>query len=103
VIVSMTRSNLGNEIGFISSPERLNVLLSRARDGLIMIGNSQTFCNARRGHELYTQFFKLMTEHGHMYEGLPVVCATHSTKLATLKSPEDFSIECPDGGCKEPW
>lgn len=43
VIASLTRSNASNDIGFMMAPERLNVLLSRARNGLIMIGNSNTF------------------------------------------------------------
>ncbi|KAG5647446.1 hypothetical protein DXG03_009376 [Asterophora parasitica] len=37
-----------NDIGFMFSPERLNVLLSRARNALIMIGNAKTFINSRK-------------------------------------------------------
>ncbi|CAA7267397.1 unnamed protein product [Cyclocybe aegerita] len=37
VIVSLTRSNPSFDIGFMFSPERLNVLLSRARNALIML------------------------------------------------------------------
>lgn len=43
VIVSLTRSNDNGEIGFLAQPERLNVLLSRARNALIVIGNAKTF------------------------------------------------------------
>jgi hypothetical protein len=42
-IILTTRSNSACAIGFMKSPERLNVLLSRARDGLILIGNMDTF------------------------------------------------------------
>jgi hypothetical protein len=38
-IVSMTRSNRDREVGFLASPERLNVAISRARDGLIVVGD----------------------------------------------------------------
>lgn len=38
MIASLTRSNNTNDIGFMCAPERLNVLLSRARNGLILIG-----------------------------------------------------------------
>ncbi|KAE9387283.1 hypothetical protein BT96DRAFT_1005277 [Gymnopus androsaceus JB14] len=37
ITASLTRSNSNRDIGFMSAPEQLNVLLSRARDGLIMI------------------------------------------------------------------
>ena len=57
IITSLTRSNEEGNIGFMSSPERLNVLLSCARMGLIIIGNSETFLKSRSGRELWTKFF----------------------------------------------
>ncbi|KAF9004594.1 P-loop containing nucleoside triphosphate hydrolase protein [Cyathus striatus] len=102
VIASLTRSNSNNDIGFMSAPERLNVLLSRARNGLIMIGNSHTFKNARKGKELWTKFFDLLSKGNYMYDGFPVRCERHPDREATLKQPQEFEIECPDGGCKEP-
>ncbi|KAJ7170685.1 P-loop containing nucleoside triphosphate hydrolase protein [Mycena crocata] len=102
VISSLTRSNTSHDIGFMFSPERLNVLLSRARNAFIMIGNSDTFLNARKGKELWAQFFGLLTRGGHVYDGLPVKCERHPDRTAILKSPIDFDNECPDGGCKEP-
>lgn len=38
-IVSLTRSNRRGDVGFLGSPERLNVAISRARDGLVIVGN----------------------------------------------------------------
>lgn len=46
VIASLVRSNAEARIGFLREPERLNVLLSRARDGMVIIGNSETFTAA---------------------------------------------------------
>jgi AAA domain len=103
VLVSMTRSNKSHDIGFMAAPERLNVLLSRARDGLIMIGNSETFMNARKGREVWRKLFDHLKENDHIYEGFPVKCEKHPNRTALLSSPEDFELECPDGGCKEPW
>lgn len=37
---SMTRSNPAGDIGFLRQRERLNVAMSRARDGLIIVGDS---------------------------------------------------------------
>ncbi|KAG5175929.1 hypothetical protein JKP88DRAFT_249852 [Tribonema minus] len=42
VVASLVRSNAQGKIGFLREPERANVLLSRARLGLIMIGNDAT-------------------------------------------------------------
>ncbi|KAI0076548.1 P-loop containing nucleoside triphosphate hydrolase protein [Panus rudis PR-1116 ss-1] len=102
VIASLTRSNSTHDIGFMSSRERLTVLLSRARDAFIMIGNAETFTRARKGKEVWAKLFEIMKSSGHMYEGLPVCCEKHPNRHSLLKSPEDFDAECPDGGCLEP-
>lgn len=39
-IFSITRSNSNHDPGFLRSSERLNVALSRARDGLVLVGDS---------------------------------------------------------------
>ncbi|KAG0696167.1 P-loop containing nucleoside triphosphate hydrolase protein [Suillus ampliporus] len=101
VIASLTRSNESNDIGFMNSPERLNVLISRARDGIILIGNSQTFMNARRGKELWGKFFELVKQDGHMYEGFPIKCERHPNRTVLIKSASEFDTLCPDGGCTE--
>ncbi|KAF7863083.1 hypothetical protein EAF04_007166 [Stromatinia cepivora] len=102
VLVSLTRSNSRHDIGFMSQPQRLNVLVSRARNALIMIGNSDTFINSRKGNLLWKSFFDLLSTAGHVYPGFPIKCENHPNRMATLSSPEDFEEHCPDGGCKEP-
>lgn len=99
----MTRSNASHDIGFMAAPERLNVLLSRARDALIMIGNADTFLNARKGSQNWKHFFALLKEGGNVYDGFPVKCERHPIQTAILTAPREFDEECPDGGCKEPW
>ncbi|KAK0501721.1 P-loop containing nucleoside triphosphate hydrolase protein [Armillaria luteobubalina] len=102
VIVSLTRSNPNNDIGFMFAPERLNVLLSRARNALIMIGNSDTFTHAKKGKEIWTQLFDLLKGQKHIYDGLPVRCQRHPNRTALLKTELQFETLCPDGGCSEP-
>lgn len=103
VVISLTRSNLQRDIGFMSSPERLNVLLSRAREALIIIGNAEHFMNARKGGELWKQLLSMLKNGNRIHDGFPVKCERHNSRTAILKAPEDFDTECPDGGCKEPW
>jgi hypothetical protein len=103
VIASLTRSNEAGDIGFMAQPERLNVLITRARNGLVLIGNMATFVNSKKGAPAWQPFFKILEEKGHLYEGLPVVCQNHPQNKAILKEPADFGRWCPDGGCTEPW
>ncbi|KAJ3834013.1 P-loop containing nucleoside triphosphate hydrolase protein [Lentinula raphanica] len=102
VVVSLTRSNNNHDIGFMFAPERLNVLLSRARNGLILIGNSDTFTHARKGHELWSKLLAYLREHKHVYDGLPVVCQQHVDRKCTVVDEAQFDDACPDGGCSEP-
>ena len=103
VLVSMTRSNKSHDIGFMAAPERLNVLLSRARNALIVIGNFETFMHARKGKEVWQKLFDHLKQNNHIYEGFPVKCEKHPDRTALLRSVEDFETQCPDGGCTEPW
>lgn len=86
----------------MSAPERLNVLLSRARNGLIVVGNSQTFLASRRGASTWQPFFDLLKQNSNIHDGLPVRCEQHKDKNNVLKQPEDFDELCPDGGCSAP-
>ncbi|KAI4920884.1 hypothetical protein J4E85_008999 [Alternaria conjuncta] len=102
VIACLTRSNDAGDIGFMSSPQRVNVLLSRARNGLIMIGNADTFMNSRKGKEVWVPLMDQLKRDGHVYDGFPVKCEQHPEKTALLTEKEQFDTVCPDGGCSEP-
>ena len=103
IIASLTRSNPENNIGFMGSPERLNVLLSRARNGLILVGNSHTFLKSKRGAGLWDQFFSMLEKGRHVFEGFPIKCERHPSRTAILSQSEEFDYKAPDGGCPEPW
>ncbi|KAH7014058.1 P-loop containing nucleoside triphosphate hydrolase protein [Macrophomina phaseolina] len=102
VVASLTRSNSHRDIGFMASPERLNVLLSRARDALILIGDAETFTGSGKGGKLWQRTMAMFKAGKHVYDGLPVRCERHPDRKVLLLRPEDFESNCPDGGCTEP-
>eukprot|EP01031_Cornospumella_fuschlensis_P026999 gene26999-32619_t len=103
VLASLVRSNDRKDIGFVSTAERVNVLMSRARDGLILIGNSETYRKAasRRGREVWGNVFRVLDDQNAVYDGFPAKCPTHK-KLQLLKMPGDFDAMAPNGGCSMP-
>lgn len=103
IIACLTRSNDVGDIGFMSAPQRVNVLLSRARDALIMIGNADTFMASRKGKDVWVPLMEQLKGSGHVYEGFPVKCEQHPDRTALITAKEQFDSVCPDGGCSESW
>ena len=87
----------------MTSPERLNVLLSRARDALILIGDAETFMASRKGGGLWHRFMGMLKVGNHVYDGFPLRCERHTARASLLQFSDEFDKECPDGGCTEPW
>ncbi|KAF4460762.1 NFX1-type zinc finger-containing 1 [Fusarium albosuccineum] len=102
VIVSLTRSNASGDIGFLYARERLVVLLSRARNGLILFGNMMTFMKSKKGGEMWSRYFDALKKNESLFDGVPVFCERHPDTNMLLKTPKDFETMCPDGGCAEP-
>ncbi|KAL7920998.1 P-loop containing nucleoside triphosphate hydrolase protein [Trichoderma austrokoningii] len=101
VIISLARSNKRGDIGFLVARERLVVLLSRARNGIILFGDMNTFLASKKGNEMWKVYFDAMKEKGFLFDGLPVHCEQHPDRSALIQKPDDFDQHCPDGGCSQ--
>lgn len=86
----------------MAAPERLNVLLSRARNALIIIGDSETFLASKKGASTWKPFFDLLKQTNSIHDGFLVKCEQHPDRQNVLKQPSDFDELCPDGGCSAP-
>lgn len=60
VIISLVRSNEKNEIGFLKDYRRMNVAMTRAKEQLIVIGDSSTIAN----DQFYQDFINFAEEIG---------------------------------------
>jgi regulator of nonsense transcripts 1 len=56
IVLSCVRSNDNQGIGFLSDPRRLNVALTRAKFGLVIIGNPKVLSKHELWHELLVHF-----------------------------------------------
>ncbi|PAV62506.1 hypothetical protein WR25_00136 [Diploscapter pachys] len=65
IIVTCVRSNESSGIGFLNGPRRLNVALTRAKYGLVIIGNAKVLARQALWNELVHTF----KEKGLVFEG----------------------------------
>lgn len=76
IVASLVRSNQKGSLGFLGkadAEQRLNVLCTRARLGLILIGNVQ--CLERS--PLWQKLFAFLREQHAIFDGLPIRCGKH--------------------------
>ncbi|OOG00383.1 hypothetical protein ASPCADRAFT_511396 [Aspergillus carbonarius ITEM 5010] len=98
VVISVVRSNNQNRCGFLRTPNRINVLLSRAKHGMYVLGNSAT----SRGVEMWGQVLDLLEKDGNLGEALELACPRHPETPILISEPEHFIQHSPEGGCSLP-
>ena len=103
VIISLVRSNQRGDIGFLSNAQRVNVLLSRARNGMFIFGNMDclTNCRSSPGRDLWRSIEAILKEKHQVLDFLPLVCEHHSSVLP-VREPEEIAEKSPHGGCTLP-
>ncbi|KAK6340036.1 hypothetical protein TWF730_001811 [Orbilia blumenaviensis] len=104
VIVSMVRCNPEQKASFIRAPERANVLLSRARKGLIILGDlySVTDHGIPGANSIWRNVFQHFQENGHIFDGIPIVCENHPDQTQICRTPEELDFCAPEGRCRLP-
>ncbi|KIL87971.1 hypothetical protein FAVG1_08853 [Fusarium avenaceum] len=95
IIVSLVRSNPQRKVGFLRTENRINVLLSRAKNGMYLIGNSETYLNIPMWADVYNQLFRA----GSVGNEIELCCPRHKNTPLTCSEPGDFALKSPEGGC----
>ncbi|SLM41380.1 Zinc finger, NF-X1-type [Lasallia pustulata] len=95
VIVSLVRSNGEKKCGFLRTSNRINVLLSRARHGMYIIGNSETSEHV----PMWRQVISILRQTGSIGRTLSLRCPRHPDTSIEVARPDDFTRLAPEGGC----
>ena len=69
VIFSCVRNNTENKIGFVKDKRRLNVALTRAKNGLILVGNKDVL---KKGDKLWNSYITYLEETNVIHDNLDV-------------------------------
>ncbi|KAF9281867.1 hypothetical protein BGZ68_006340 [Mortierella alpina] len=104
VIISLVRNNSAqasvssyNTIGFLKSPNRANVLLSRAKHGMFLLGNAGLMNQERNG--IWPKVMDELSRNGRVDKGFPIVCQNHPDTKNIIETPEALRTVAPNGGC----
>ncbi|KAJ9463665.1 Helicase required for RNAi-mediated heterochromatin assembly 1 [Diplonema papillatum] len=97
IILSLVRCNTRGDTGFVKQAERVNVMLSRARCALVVLG-SLTTLTAKSS--VWADLALILRAGAHVYKGFPSQCIKHNTKKL-LCTEADFK-HVPNGGCTKP-
>ena len=82
IILSLVRNNTKSLIGFVATPNRVCVALSRARSGFFMLGNMQLLS---RASPLWAQLNKILPENEQIGSGFPLWCIRHKYNLRLVR------------------
>ncbi|XP_061166134.1 NFX1-type zinc finger-containing protein 1-like [Saccostrea echinata] len=99
ILLSLVRSNEDCKLGHLGDPQRICVLLSRAKEGFYAFGNFQMLY--KRNNPLWMKIITKAKEKDVLGKSLSLVCKNHPQKITSVSGPEDFE-NVKDGGCDEP-
>ncbi|EJF65241.1 P-loop containing nucleoside triphosphate hydrolase protein [Dichomitus squalens LYAD-421 SS1] len=110
VILSLVRNSGGSEedevyghqpkgranIGFLRSENRTNVALSRAREGMYIMGNA-TNLSARS--KMWREVIEELGRRDCLGTAFPIACQRHPHTVESISKPGQLPRIAPDGGC----
>ncbi|XP_069936734.1 NFX1-type zinc finger-containing protein 1-like [Cherax quadricarinatus] len=98
ILLSLVRSNLEGNVGFLRTDNRICVALSRAKHGLYITGNMDLLCTSS---ELWKKIKNDLKEESSIGNSLTLRCENHPDQLTSISSGEDFVNKSPEGGCRQ--
>ncbi|XP_067652457.1 NFX1-type zinc finger-containing protein 1-like [Haliotis asinina] len=97
ILLSLVRSNKSGRIGHLSAANRVCVALSRAKEGLYVIGNMECL---RKASSLWDKVVTKAEEKGMCGNVMKLKCSKHPERMMGVKTAKDFD-QYSDGGCSQ--
>lgn len=101
IILSLVRSNPANRPGFLNIRNRANVALSRAKQGLFILGDAALLRAGASPQSIWPQVLSILAREHMIGPALPLHCAQHNV-TTWVKSVEELDAQGRNGGCTAP-
>jgi len=95
IVISLVRSNDERKCGFLKTSNRINVLLSRARHGMYIIGNAQIASSV----PMWTNVIFILERDKNIDQTLTLCCPRHKETSIEVSKADDFSLLSSKGDC----
>ncbi|KAK5640473.1 hypothetical protein RI129_011284 [Pyrocoelia pectoralis] len=95
ILLSLVRSNREGKIGFLKIENRVCVALSRAKEGLYIMGNMTLLC---RGSQIWPKIKEALVIQNSLGHSLTLRCQIHPENVTQVRVPADFT-NVSEGGC----
>lgn len=86
VILSTVRSNFESRVGFLKTPNRINVGCSRAKDGFYIVGNATLMSTV----PMWRQISRDLSAKRRIGPAFRVCCSRHPGRIYQVQSPEQW-------------
>ncbi|XP_001601379.1 NFX1-type zinc finger-containing protein 1 isoform X2 [Nasonia vitripennis] len=97
ILLSLVRNNGEGNTGFLKEENRVCVALSRARDGMYIMGNMNDLVVK---NTIWPKIKKVLEEENAIGNALELRCQIHPQQITQIKDLQDFQ-KCPEGGCSK--
>lgn len=97
IIISLVR-NGPRGIGFLKDANRINVLLSRAKHGMYLLGNEKALCRSNHS-KMWPLVLEILKKNNCFGDSLALRCQNHSETVTRIKRASQFEELVGDGGC----
>ncbi|KAI5741810.1 hypothetical protein M8J76_017257 [Diaphorina citri] len=96
ILLSLVRSNMEHKIGFLATPNRVCVALSRAKQGFYLIGN---MTGLEKSSQIWPEIRKQLEMHQAIGSKLELQCQVHNNITYVCKKSDFLSVT--EGGCSK--
>ncbi|KAJ7651473.1 hypothetical protein DFH06DRAFT_1207067 [Mycena polygramma] len=86
-------------IGFLTSENRTNVALSRAKEGLFILGNAAQLASRSK---MWRDVIEQLDDADCVGTAFPIACHRHPHQVELISEPGRLPLFAPDGGCLQP-
>lgn len=86
VILSTVRSNYEGSVGFLKTPNRINVACSRAKNGFYIVGNASLMRNV----VMWDQVLQELSTHGKIGPHFRTCCPRHPQQIRQIREPHQW-------------